>query len=96
MIRSSPFVRRQARRAGRVVRADLHDHAAGTAGAAAADLPDRVRIALVVASVAAIFGALPIAMLVAAFAIPVVYVVYLYDVNLGRTSPSRSSRWPSD
>jgi hypothetical protein len=38
-------------------------------------------IALAVALVAAIFGALPIAILVAAFAVPIVYVVYLYDVN---------------
>jgi hypothetical protein len=44
-------------------------------------------IALVVALVAAIFGALPIAILVAAFAIPIVYIVYLYDVNLWEDEP---------
>ncbi len=44
-------------------------------------------IAMVVALVAAIFGALPIAVLVAAFAIPIVYVVYLYDVNLWEDEP---------
>ncbi|WP_375423085.1 PrsW family glutamic-type intramembrane protease [uncultured Friedmanniella sp.] len=44
-------------------------------------------IALVVALVAAIFGAMPIAVLVAAFAIPVVYIVYLYDVNLWEDEP---------
>ena len=46
-------------------------------------------IALVVALVAAIFGALPIAVLVAAFAIPIVYIVYLYDVNLWEDEPVR-------
>lgn len=44
-------------------------------------------IALVVALVAAIFGALPIAILVAAFAVPIVYIVYLYDVNLWEDEP---------
>lgn len=44
-------------------------------------------IALVVALIAAIFGALPIAILVAAFAIPIVYIVYLYDVNLWEDEP---------
>jgi hypothetical protein len=44
-------------------------------------------IALVVALVAAIFGALPIAILVAAFAVPIVYIVYLYDVNLWDDEP---------
>jgi hypothetical protein len=44
-------------------------------------------IALVVALVAAIFGALPIAILVAAFAIPIVYIVYLYDVNIWEDEP---------
>ena len=44
-------------------------------------------IALVVALVAAIFGALPIAVLVAAFAVPIVYIVYLYDVNLWEDEP---------
>ena len=44
-------------------------------------------IALIVALVAAIFGAMPIAVLVAAFAIPIVYVVYIYDVNLWEDEP---------
>jgi hypothetical protein len=44
-------------------------------------------IALVVALVAALFGALPIAVLVAAFAVPIVYIVYLYDVNLWDDEP---------
>ena len=44
-------------------------------------------IALVVALIAAIFGAMPIAVLVAAFAVPVVYIVYIYDVNLWDDEP---------
>jgi hypothetical protein len=44
-------------------------------------------IAIVAALIAAIFGALPIAILVAAFAIPIVYIVYLYDVNLWDDEP---------
>ncbi len=44
-------------------------------------------IAMAVALIAAIFGALPIAILVAAFAIPIVYIVYLYDVNLWDDEP---------
>ncbi|MBA8794283.1 hypothetical protein FHX74_001902 [Friedmanniella endophytica] len=44
-------------------------------------------IALTVALIAAIFGALPIAVLVAAFAVPIVYIVYLYDVNLWEDEP---------
>lgn len=44
-------------------------------------------IALTVALVAAIFGAMPIALLVAAFAVPVVYIVYIYDVNLWEDEP---------
>jgi hypothetical protein len=44
-------------------------------------------IALIVASIAAIFGAMPIAVLVAAFAVPVVYIVYIYDVNLWEDEP---------
>ena len=43
--------------------------------------------ALVVALVAAIFGAMPIAVLVAAFAVPLVYIVYMYDVNLWEDEP---------
>jgi len=42
---------------------------------------------LVVALVAAIFGALPVAILVAVIAIPLVYIVYLYDVNLWDDEP---------
>ncbi len=57
----------------------------------AAQQPQTYRIALaiamVVALVAAIFGALPIAILVAAFAVPIVYIVYLYDVNLWDDEP---------
>ncbi len=44
-------------------------------------------IALVVALIAAIFGAMPIAVLVAAFAIPIVYIAYIYDVNLWEDEP---------
>jgi hypothetical protein len=44
-------------------------------------------IALAVALIAAIFGAMPIAVLVAAFAIPIVYIVYIYDVNLWEDEP---------
>ncbi|GAB2624306.1 zinc-ribbon domain-containing protein [Pseudactinotalea suaedae] len=44
-------------------------------------------IALVIALLAACFGAVPLAVLVAAFAIPVVYIVYLYDVNLWDDNP---------
>jgi hypothetical protein len=44
-------------------------------------------IALTAALLAAIFGALPIAVLIAAFAIPIVYIVYLYDVNLWEDEP---------
>lgn len=57
----------------------------------AVERPQTYRIALtislVVALIAAIFGALPIAILVSAFAIPIVYIVYLYDVNLWDDEP---------
>ena len=57
----------------------------------AARHPQTYRIALAigltVALVAAIFGALPVAILVAAFTIPIVYIVYLYDVNLWEDEP---------
>lgn len=57
----------------------------------AGERPQTYRIALtiglVVALIAAIFGALPIAILVAAFSIPIVYIVYLYDVNLWEDEP---------
>ena len=44
-------------------------------------------ITLVAALVAAIFGAMPIGVLIAAFAIPIVYITYLYDVNLREDAP---------
>jgi hypothetical protein len=44
-------------------------------------------ITLGAALVAALFGALPIGVIIAAFAIPVVYLVYLYDINLWEDSP---------
>lgn len=44
-------------------------------------------IALAAALVAAIFGALPIAVLISAFAVPIVYIVYVYDVNLWEDQP---------
>lgn len=44
-------------------------------------------VAMLIALLAACFGALPVAVLVAAFAIPVVYIVYLYDVNLWDDHP---------
>ena len=44
-------------------------------------------ITVVAALVAAIFGALPIALLIAAFAIPIVYITYLYDVNMWEDEP---------
>lgn len=44
-------------------------------------------IALVAALLAACFGAVPLAVLLAAFAIPVVYIVYLYDVNVWDDHP---------
>jgi hypothetical protein len=44
-------------------------------------------VALVIALLAACFGAVPLAVLVAAFAIPVVYIMYLYDVNLWDDNP---------
>ncbi|GAB3623351.1 hypothetical protein GCM10027418_14340 [Mariniluteicoccus endophyticus] len=57
----------------------------------ASDRPQTYRLALMIsltaALLAAIFGALPIAVLLAAFAIPIVYIVYLYDVNLWEDEP---------
>ncbi len=44
-------------------------------------------ITLVAALLAAVLGAMPIALLIAAFAIPVVYITYLYDVNLWEDAP---------
>ncbi|NLT29903.1 MAG: PrsW family intramembrane metalloprotease [Propionibacterium sp.] len=57
----------------------------------AAQRPQTYRLALIVALAAALLtaiaGALPIAVLLAAFAIPIVYIVYIYDVNLWDDSP---------
>ncbi|MBU3977620.1 MAG: zinc ribbon domain-containing protein [Actinobacteria bacterium] len=44
-------------------------------------------ITLVAALLAAVLGAMPIALLIAAFAIPVVYITYLYDVNMWEDAP---------
>ncbi|PKQ32894.1 MAG: PrsW family intramembrane metalloprotease [Actinobacteria bacterium HGW-Actinobacteria-2] len=44
-------------------------------------------ITLVAALLAAVLGWMPIAVLIAAFAIPVVYITYLYDVNLWEDAP---------
>src|SRR5690606_35147810 len=44
-------------------------------------------VALVAALLAACFGAVPLAVVIAAFAIPVTYIVYLYDVNLWDDHP---------
>lgn len=57
----------------------------------AGERPQTYRTALVIALAAAllasIFGALPIAVIIAAFAIPLVYIIYLYDVNLWKDAP---------
>jgi len=44
-------------------------------------------IGLFVTAVAAVLGALPVAIMVAAFALPIVYIIYLYDVNLWEDEP---------
>ena len=44
-------------------------------------------IALLITAVAAVLGALPVAVMVAAFAVPIVYILYLYDVNLWEDEP---------
>ncbi|WP_026927314.1 PrsW family intramembrane metalloprotease [Granulicoccus phenolivorans] len=53
--------------------------------------PQTYRLALTIALVAtlaaAIFGALPIAILLAAFSMPLVYIVYVYDVNQWEDEP---------
>lgn len=46
-----------------------------------------LEIALALVAVTAIVGAVPIAVALAAFAVPVVYIVYLYDVNLWEDEP---------
>lgn len=51
-------------------------------------------LALLVTVIAAASGALPIAVLIAAFAMPIVYIVYLYDVNLWEDEPCWSPAWP--
>lgn len=55
------------------------------------DRPRTYRLALAITVlatlIAAMFGALPVAVLLAAFSIPIVYVVYLYDVNLWEDEP---------
>lgn len=57
----------------------------------AGDRPQTYRLALIVvllaALVTAIIGALPIAVMIAAFGVPIVYIVYVYDVNLWDDSP---------
>lgn len=57
----------------------------------AGERPQTYRLALVIALtaalVAAIFGALPVAVVIAAFAVPIVYIVYVYDVNLWEDQP---------
>ncbi len=53
--------------------------------------PATYRIALLIALgitvLAAVLGALPVALMVAAFAVPIVYILYLYDVNLWEDEP---------
>lgn len=44
-------------------------------------------VALLATVVTAALGALPVAIMVAAFAIPIVYILYLYDVNLWEDEP---------
>lgn len=44
-------------------------------------------IALALTVITAALGALPVAIMVAAFAVPIVYILYLYDVNLWEDEP---------
>jgi RsiW-degrading membrane proteinase PrsW (M82 family) len=44
-------------------------------------------IALALTVVTAALGALPVAIMLAAFAVPIVYILYLYDVNLWEDEP---------
>ena len=46
-----------------------------------------LEVTLALVALTAIVGALPIAVMIAAFAVPVVYIVYLYDVNLWEDEP---------
>lgn len=46
-----------------------------------------LEITLALVALTAIVGAVPIAVMIAAFAVPVVYIVYLYDVNLWEDEP---------
>ena len=57
----------------------------------AAERPKTYQIAFVIALVAALgaglLGWTPVALMLAAFAVPIVYIVYLYDVNLWEDAP---------
>lgn len=59
----------------------------------AAERPRTYQLAFAIAAVAAVgaalLGWLPVALMVAAFAVPIVYIVYLYDVNLWEDAPVR-------
>jgi hypothetical protein len=44
-------------------------------------------IALALTVITAALGVLPVAIMIAAFAIPIVYILYLYDVNLWEDEP---------
>jgi hypothetical protein len=46
-----------------------------------------LEVTLALVALTAILGAIPIAVMIAAFAVPVVYIVYLYDVNLWEDEP---------
>ena len=46
-----------------------------------------LEVTLALVALTAIVGAVPIAVMIAAFAVPVVYIVYLYDVNLWEDEP---------
>ncbi len=46
-----------------------------------------LEISLALVAFSAILGAVPIAVLLAAFAVPIIYIVYLYDVNLWEDEP---------
>ena len=46
-----------------------------------------LEVTLALVALTAIVGAVPIALMIAAFAVPVVYIVYLYDVNLWEDEP---------
>lgn len=46
-----------------------------------------LEITLALVALTAIVGAVPISVMIAAFAVPVVYIVYLYDVNIWEDEP---------